>query len=93
MDLETFDFRDHIQSIKWIDQLPSGLVTQQIDLRNSSVNITKQEDGVQIYIGPKNPDLGGDGITIMLDQDLKLLDYEIERIEPICIGSNPTSQF
>lgn len=83
MDVEIFDFRDHIESISWIKQLPSGLVTQQLDLRYSLVNIIRKKDEVQIYIGPKNPDLGGDGIIISLDLSYKLLRYTIERIEPV----------
>jgi hypothetical protein len=46
------------------------------------VTITKLEDGYQVYVGPKDLDLGGDGLVINLDKDFKLKDYEIERIEP-----------
>lgn len=83
MDIELYDFNDHIESIEWIERLPKGLVSEKIDMRYNSVTITKLEDGVQVYVGPKDMDAGGDGILITLDNDFKLVDYVIERIEPM----------
>ncbi|KXI29133.1 hypothetical protein [Paraglaciecola hydrolytica] len=83
MDIGYYDFNEHIGSVAWIYQLPSGLVHEKIDMRYHLVNITKQENGYQIYIGPKNSDTGGEAINIMLDKDYRLTDYVIERIEPM----------
>lgn len=83
MDIELYDFREHIASIEWIYSLPKGLVSEKIDIRYSTVSITKLENGYQVYIGPKDADLGGEGIMITLDKDFKLKDYVIERIEPL----------
>lgn len=82
MDVEFYDFKEHIGSIEWIYSLPKGLINEKIDLRYHAVFITKLGDGYQVYVGPKNPDLGGDGIMVTLDDGLKLKDYVIERIEP-----------
>jgi hypothetical protein len=46
------------------------------------VTITKLKDGYEVYVGPKDLNLGGDGLVVTLDKDFKLKDYEIERIEP-----------
>ena len=82
MDIDYYDFRDHIDSIEWIYSLPKGLITEKIDTRHNIVQLTKLKDGYQIYVGPKNSENGGDGITITLDKDFRLKHYEIERIEP-----------
>ncbi len=82
LDIELYDFKEHIDSIEWIHSLPKGLISQKIDIRYSEVTITKLEDGYQIYIGPKDPDSAGDGILITLDKNYKLQDYLIERLEP-----------
>ncbi len=82
MDIEIYDFKEHIDSIEWIYNLPKGLVSEKIDIRYNTVSITKVEDGYQIYIGPKDIDAGGDGILITLDNNFQLMDYVIERIEP-----------
>jgi hypothetical protein len=63
--------------------LPKGLVSEKIDMRFNRVTITKLEVGYQIYVGPKDMDAGGDGLLVTLDNDFKLVDYVIERIEPI----------
>ena len=83
MDIEYYNFKEHIDSVEWIYSLPKGLVSENIDVRYSTVNIIKLEDGYQIYIGPKDSDSGGDGILINIDKDYQLKDYEIERIEPL----------
>ncbi|MGB1261736.1 MAG: hypothetical protein ACPG52_02405 [Cognaticolwellia sp.] len=83
MDIEVYDFNEHLASIAWLDNLPSGLVHERVDLRYSTVTLTKLADGCQIYIGPKDLDLGGDVIIITLDSKLKLKDYTVERIAPI----------
>jgi len=80
--IEIYDFKEHIDSIEWIYNLPKGLVSEKIDIRYNTVSITKVEDGYQIYIGPKDIDAGGDGILITLDNNFQLMDYVIERIEP-----------
>ncbi len=83
MDIELYDFNEHIPSVEWIYSLPKGLLTEKVDIRYSNVTITKLEQGYQIYVGPKDLDLGGDAIVVNLDKDLQLKDYEIERIEPL----------
>lgn len=83
MDIELYDFSEHLGSIEWIDSLPRGLVSEQIDITHTAVSITKQEDGYMIYVGPKNADEGGDGIMITLDDNFQLVDYVIERIAPV----------
>ncbi|MCX4026646.1 hypothetical protein H0A36_00580 [Endozoicomonas sp. SM1973] len=82
MEVEYFNFNDHVESVEWIYQLPAGLVSEKIDLRYNSVNIKKEKNGYQIYIGPKNPNDGGDGLLINLDNNLKLINYVVERIDP-----------
>ena len=82
MEIEFYDFKDNIDSIEWIYSLPKGLLSKRIDIKHNTVTITKLENGYQIYVGPKDPDLGGDGLMITLDKDFQLVDYEIERIEP-----------
>jgi hypothetical protein len=82
LEIEFYDFKDNIDSIEWIYSLPKGLLSERIDIKHNTVTITKLENGYQIYVGPKDPDLGGDGLMITLDKDFQLVDYEIERIEP-----------
>jgi hypothetical protein len=82
LDIEFYDFKEHINSIEWIYSLPKGLISEKIDIRYNTVTITKLENGYQIYIGPKDLDSGGDGILITLDKDFQLKDYVIERIDP-----------
>ena len=82
MDVELYDFREHIDSIEWIYSLPKGLISEKVDMRYNAVSITKLEDGYQVYIGPKNVESGGDGIMVTLDNNFRLKDYVIERIEP-----------
>ena len=82
MDIEYYDFSEHVESIEWINELPSGLVSEKIDIRYSTVSISKLAEGYEVYIGPKDPDAGGDAIIILLDQDFRLKEYEIERLEP-----------
>jgi len=82
LDIEYYDFKENIESIEWIYSLPKGLLNEKVDIRYSTVNITKSENAYQIYVGPKNVELGGDGLIITLDKDFKLKHYEIERIEP-----------
>ncbi len=81
MDIELYNFCEHLDSIEWIDSLANGLLSHKIDLRHSHVSTTKLEPGYQVYIGPKHTDLGGNGIMIMLDDDFKLQSYLIKRIE------------
>ena len=83
MDIELYDFKEHIDSIEWIYSLPKGMVSEKIDTRYSAVSITKLANGYEIYIGPKDADHGGDAIMITLDSNHKLLNYEIESIDPL----------
>ena len=83
MDIEYYDFKEHVGSIEWIYSLPKGLVSERIDVRYSTVTIGKLENGYQIYIGPKDLDSGGDAIVITIDKDYQLTDYQVERIEPL----------
>lgn len=83
MDIEFYNFSEHFESVEWMQSLPSGLIAEQIDLRHSAVSITKNEHGYLIYVGPKNAEKGGDGIMITLDENLKLVDYVIERLADI----------
>ena len=82
MDIEYYDFRDHIASVEWIQSLPKGLLNEKIDIRYNTVSITKLDNGYQIYIGPKDINAGGDGIMVTLDKDFQLKDYIVERIDP-----------
>lgn len=88
MTLKYFDFEDHLESVEWISQLPKGLLNHKVNLTYNVVSLTKLPDGYQIYIGPKLPDKGGDGIMITLDQKCRLKDYVIERLEPLPINNN-----
>jgi hypothetical protein len=82
LDIELYDFQEHIGSVEWISAIPDGMISQQIDLRYSTVNITTLDDGYQIYVGPKDAYLGGEGIIILLDSDFKLKEYVVEKLEP-----------
>ena len=81
MEIEYFDFKAHLPSVAWMQELPTGLLKHPVDLRYSQVTITKEENEYQIYIGPKDPDNGGDALVITLDENLKLIDCYIERLE------------
>lgn len=81
-DTEYFDFKDHLSSVEWISRLPNGLIHQQINTGIHTVTITKNPTGWEVYVGPKDMDTGGDAIAILLDNDLALVSYEIERIAP-----------
>lgn len=83
MDIDYYDFKEHVDSIEWIHQLPSGMVEERIDMRHSAVSITKLVRGYKVYIGPKDPDAGGDAITVILDKNFQLLQYEVERLDPM----------
>lgn len=83
MDIEFYDFKEHIDSVEWIYSLPKGLISERIDIRYNTVTITKLENGYQIYVGPKDLDSGGDGLMVTLDKDFQLKNYEIERIAPL----------
>jgi hypothetical protein len=83
MDIELYDFNEHMTSIEWISELPTGLVNQQIDTRYNNVSITKFSEGFEVYISPKDMDAGGDTIMITLDINFQLIDYVIERIETL----------
>lgn len=78
-----YDFSEHLDSIQWINELPNGLVSERVNLNHNHVSIQNKEGMYTIYIGPKEPDKGGDGILITLDKDMNLVDYVIERIEPV----------
>lgn len=82
MDADYFYFEKQMASTEWIKELPAGLVNSQIDLRFNHVAITRLTNGYQVYIGPIEPELGGDAIVVLLDNNLKLSEYYIERIEP-----------
>lgn len=82
MDIDFYDFKNHFDSIEWIYSLPNGLLSQRIDTRQNNATITKLNDGYQIYVGPKDDSLGGDGLLVILDNRLQLINYEIERISP-----------
>jgi hypothetical protein len=82
VDIELYDFKDHIESVEWIYQLPKGLLTEKIDIRYNTVTIQKLESGYEIYLAPKDLEEGGDGLMIKLDKNFQLEEYEIERIEP-----------
>jgi hypothetical protein len=82
LEIEYYDFNEHIDSVEWIYSLPKGLVSEKIDLRHSTVTITKLDNGYQVYVGPKNLDIEGSGLLITLDKNHKLKDYVIERVDP-----------
>lgn len=82
MNTEYFDFKDHLDSVEWINSLPKGLIRQKINTGIHTVTITMNNAGWEIYVGPKDMGTGGDGIAILLDKDLSLVNYEIERIAP-----------
>lgn len=78
-----FDFSEHMPSVEWLKELPSGLVSQQVDLTHWAVTVDESEEGYQVYIGPIDPYKGGDGISIWIDRAGQLKAYEIERLAPI----------
>ncbi|MEP4546995.1 MAG: hypothetical protein ABJ000_12510 [Saccharospirillum sp.] len=82
MDTEYFDFKDHMDSVEWINSLPRGMIHQRMNTLVHTVTITKNHTGWEVYVGPKDMDGGGEGIAITLDDDLALVSYEIERIAP-----------
>lgn len=82
MEIEYYNFNENIDSIEWINSLPKGLLSEKVDLRYNTVTIAKLENGYQIYVAPKDSEMGGDVLMITLDKDFQLKHYEIERIEP-----------
>jgi hypothetical protein len=78
-----FDFREELGCTEWIDALPRGLISPRINLQHNSVNVQQTESGYSIYVGPMDPDAGGDALIIQLDTHLALVDYEIERLAPL----------
>ncbi len=84
-----YDFSENMDSVEWISELPSGLVSKRINLQYQRVELKKVAEGYIIYIGPADPDKGGDGIEINLDNQMNLTDYVIERIEPVPINNSP----
>lgn len=82
METEHFDFNDHLPSVEWIQDLPNGFLTNPIDLRYRHVTITKLNTGYEVYVGPKDPDKGGDALVVTLDEKFKLVGHYIERLEP-----------
>ena len=82
MDIDFYDFNEHLDSIEWIHSLPKGLLIEKIDIRYNTVVITKLENGYQIYVAPKDLDTGGDALMVTIDNNFQLMNFEIERIEP-----------
>lgn len=82
MDADIYDFSQHLPSVKWLEQLPNGLVTPTVDLRHANVRLEPNTKGLRIYISPKNENIGGDILVIDLNKNYQLEDYLIERIEP-----------
>ena len=78
-----FDFREALGTADWIDELPRGLISPRISLQHNTVNVRQTESGYQVYVGPMNPESGGDALVIQLDPQLALVDYEIERLAPL----------
>jgi len=72
-----------LSSLHWIDELPSGLLPSEIDFKFNSLNVTKTGTGFEVYLGPSNPDEGGDGLIILLDSNCNFIEYIIERVEPV----------
>jgi hypothetical protein len=67
LDIEFYDFKEHIDSIEWISSLPKGFLSDKIDIRYNTVTITKIEDGYEVYVGPKDLNLALiAGMCIML---------------------------
>jgi hypothetical protein len=75
LDIEFYYFKENIDSIEWIASLPKGLLSDKIDIRYNTVIITKLEDGYEVYVGPKDLDLDGDGLIVTLDKCFKLKNY------------------
>lgn len=79
---DEFVFAKHLNSVDWLKELPRGMLSEKVDLKYSSVMLEKTDKGHTIYVGPIDPYKGGDGITVWLDKNLKLINYEVERLEP-----------
>lgn len=80
---QEFVLAEHFANMDWFHALPEGLISETISLKHNAVAVEKSEDGHSIYVGPINPDLGGGAITIWLNKNLELINYEIEQIEPV----------
>lgn len=76
-------FSEHLTSTKWLKDLPSGVLSEKVDLNYNTVSIERQRDGLTIYVGPISPNQGGSAVTVWLDSNLELINYEIERLAPI----------
>ncbi len=77
-----YKFSDHLPSIKWLDELPAGYLTNEVDLTNDTVSITREGQDYVIYVGPIDPYQGGSAITVILDEDLKLKEFVDEMLVP-----------
>ena len=77
-----YKFSDHLDGTKWIEELPTGYLSNEIDLNFHTVNVMQQTQGYTISVGPLNPYEGGSAITVYLDRDLKLINYLTETLEP-----------
>ncbi|MGI0119421.1 hypothetical protein [Zooshikella sp. RANM57] len=84
-----YDFSENMDSVEWISELPTGMVSERINLQYQRVELKKVVEGYIIYIGPAEPDKGGEGIVINLDTEMNLTDYVIERIEPVPFNNKP----
>jgi hypothetical protein len=80
-----YRFSDNLASIEWLKQLPNSVLRDEVDLTYSIVIINNIESGRYIYVGPIEPDNGGSAVSIFLDENLKLINYEIEHLEPLPI--------
>lgn len=73
-------FSEHFKDTSWLKDLPSGSLSELVDLTHSIVSVKTLKTGYSIYVGPINPDLGGSAISISLDQDFVLVDHYIEHL-------------
>jgi hypothetical protein len=78
----TYRFSDHFAGMQWLDELPPGTLTDEIDLDLYSVKVSRQGEEHHIYVGPVDPYRGGSAITITLDGNLRLQGYVEEILAP-----------
>lgn len=78
-----YRFSDTLSSIEWLSQIPESILRDQVDLNYSVVSITPHGTGKHIYVGPIDPDKGGSAVSIFLDENLNLINYEIEHLAPM----------
>ncbi len=76
-------FSDHLESIKWIECLPVGYINNEVNLDYYTVNISRNKQNYEVYVGPVNPYDGGSAITVNLDKKLELIGYVLETLAPL----------